>query len=604
MADQTYTVNVADPKPRATDTTEPAKPASDKEAVEAEESKKILGARERYGIDRKQKELEWTESYKMYMSFVDQVLNPFLSNLFIPKTHEAVELLAAFLIGTNQSITASPENGSSDTKKALASSKWLDFLWRKVLKARLKILVFIKQGIVFGNGFLKVGWDATNNKPWMDTRPIEDIYFDYFEPELQDSEYVFDEIRRPLEDVQNDEKYNLTSDGTDESTGENKGELLRKSAVTGGPEFAFATNALFATYDKSVRASECKGKVLCLEVWCTRDNRLKTYIPTAMGWRKVRDTENPNYYNDKNGKKYFVPIVKLRFKVSPLPNRGYDTGAVYPTVKIQKSFNDLMREYFDSVVMINAPMWIKRKGARINPAELVRRPGGVITVTDINKDLKADSVGDVKTSMLDMLNRLDNEFQQASMVVNLLKGIGETDTATEATIGQENVQTLLDMVDKNIVDALSEVGQMVLAISINNYEGNAELKLFENDAEVGILNFAPKDIDGMHDIKVSPDRSNSTSKVIQQKQMLDFLAIISKDQNIQARYPNLTKKIYTRWLEEGGSGDPDYFFQEEGQPGQNPLLAAAAAAQGGAPQLPAATTARPQVAAVPPAVVA
>ena len=135
----------------------PKKELTDKQQEEKEEVDAIMGARERYGKDRVNKEKEWVESFKMYMSWVDKALNPFLSNLFIPKTHEAVELLAAFLIGTNQNISATPEDGSSDTIKARVAGKWLDFLWRKVIKARLKILVWIKQGIIFGNGVMKFG---------------------------------------------------------------------------------------------------------------------------------------------------------------------------------------------------------------------------------------------------------------------------------------------------------------------------------------------------------------------------------------------------------------------------------------------------------------
>lgn len=529
---------------------------NDDQKTEVDEVSGLINSRERYGNDRKQKENEWTESFKMYVSWIDATLNPYLSNLFIPKTHEAVELLSAFLIGTNQSITASPENGSSDMKKAVVSGKWLDFLWRKTLKARLKILIWIKQAIVFGNGIIKVGWDPATDKPFMSVCAIEDVYFDFFEGDIQDSEYVFHEIRRLKADVITDEKYDLMVGDTP----------VRLLAIEGGPKSSFSTEALFATYDGSMKQSSCEGKVLVIEAWCKNTNELKTLLPTSMGWRVARRTTNPNFYKDaKGGKTFFRPFVKLRFKTSPLPNRAYDTGAVFPTIKIQKAFNDLINEYFDSVVLVNAPMWIKRRGARINPAELVRRPGGVVTVSDINKDLKQEQVGDVKSSIIEMLNRLDNEFQQASMVVNLLKGMGQNDTATEAQLGQENVQTLLDMIDQNIEDALSEVGQMVLAISLHNTEGIQSLKLYENDDEIVMLDFDPADIDGMNDIKIRPDRSTSTSKVVQQKQLLDFLKIISSDADIMARYPGLKAKIYRRWLDNGGIGDTEFFFQDEGQ---------------------------------------
>jgi len=516
---------------------------SEKELVDA-----ILSAREEYAKARLMKEKEWSESYKMYMSYVDTTRNPYLSNLFIPKTHEAVEMLAAFLIGTNQSITAEPEN-NGDSYKASAAGKYLDFLWRKELRARLKILTWVKQGIVFGNGAMKCGWDADSKRTFIVNTAIEDVYFDFYEASIQDSEYIIHEIRLDPDTVKASGSYND----------------LRKSVVTGGQNPFGDVTTKFANYDKSLTQPHCENKVVICEAWCKKDNRLVSIAPTAEGWRVIRNEKNPYGYNDgKGGKIQFRPFVKLRFKTSPLPNRAYDTGAVYPTVKIQKSFNDLVNQYFDNVVIINNAMWIKRRGARINPAELVRRPGGVITVSDITNDLKSDVTADIKQSLIEMLNRLDAEFQQASMVVNLLKGVdsGTNNTATEVSLGQQNIQTLLEMLDENIADALSELGDMVLAISLDNADGNLTVKMFENDNEIGLLEFDPKNISGRYDIKIRADRSSGTSKVIRQKQLLDLINLASGNQMVMLKYPKLVEKAIKRWLEEGGYSDSDEFFEE------------------------------------------
>ena len=530
------------------------------EAIEKTEVDEINAARQKYSLDRQSKTKEWVSSYKAYSSWLDETKNPFLSNMFIPKVHEAVEILAAWLIGDNQSITASPEN-NDDTIKAVASEKWLDFLWRKVLKARMKILVWIKQGIVFGNGIMKVGWDASTGAPFMHPCAIEDVYFDFFEPDIQDSEYIIHEVRRDKAEVMKDAKYDKTY--TDKS-GEKK--LIREMVICGGEKMN-ENGVRFGAYDKAQNEGINKDKVLLREAWCKSNNHLYTIAPTGNGWRVLRKQKNPNEYQRKDADGIpFRPFVKLRFKVSPVPNRAYDTGAIYPTVRLQNSFNDLINEYFDNVVLVNNKMWIKRRGARINPAELVRRPGGIITVSNIEKDLKADETSDIKSSIIEMLNRLDNEFQQASMVVNILKAIPGSKLATEVAIGQQNVETILDMLDENIADALSELGQMVLAISFANYEKTQTIKLYETDAEFGILNFLPKDISGMIDLIIKPDRKAGSSKVVQQKQLADFVALVAKDPETRAKYPTMMERLYRRWLELGGFGDINYFFEQVALP--------------------------------------
>lgn len=532
---------------------------NDDEQKEKEEIDTIIEARKRYEKDRKGKEREWTESFKMYMSWVDKTLNPFLSNLFIPKTHEAVELLAAFLIGTNQTVSATAENGSGDTLKARVAGRYLDFLWRKTLKARLKILVWIKQGIILGNGIMKFGWDPVKKVVWMSVCALEDVYFDYFEAEIQDSEYIIHEIRKEPEDVKNNEIYDKIDATTKKP--------IRELVITGGESFGNPTQALFNTYDGSLIRSENKGKVLVMEVWCNSHDgtkqRLKTLLPTSTGWRVARDVENPNVYSAPEGQEaeQFRPFVKLRFKTAALPNRAYDMGAVFPTIHLQKAFNDLMRQYFDSVQLINSPMWRKRRGARINPSELVRRPGGVITMGDITKDLATDNVQDVKQSMIEMLNRLDREFQAASMISSLL--LQFSDTATGDSLEQQPLQTLRDMINQNVEDALSEAGLMALSITLNNAEGKASVVLYENEAETANLEFELSAINSKYDVRITPDRNDITTKLGQNKVLVDFLKVAGGDAQMRAQYPSMMIKIYKRFLENGGVGDVDFFFQEE-----------------------------------------
>lgn len=184
---------------------------------------------------------------------------------------------------------------------------------------------------------------------------------------------------------------------------------------------------------------------------------------------------------------------------------------------------------------------------------------------DINKDLAPETIGDVKQSMIEMLNRLDREFQAASMISSLL--LQFSDTATGDSLEQQPLQTLRDMINQNIVDALSEVGQMALTITLANKEGRASVVMYENEKETATLDFEIKAIDGFHDVRIVPDRNDMTSKLGQNKVMVDFTKLVATDQQTRAQYPSLMQKIYKRFLENGGVGDVDYFFSEENPQG-------------------------------------
>lgn len=330
------------------------------------------------------------------------------------------------------------------------------------------------------------------------------------------------------------------------------------------------TGSNLESYDESLKQISDEDSTILLERWTL--DRVVTVAPTGQGYRIIRNEPNRYRYKTKKGKnKNFIPFVKVRLKNNPLVNRAYDIGAIEPTINIQKAFNAMVNEVFDNVSLINNKGWVKRRGANISPMDMVRRPGFIIEVDDVNADIRSEEVSDIKQSALEMIQFLDAEFQQASMVVNLLKGIPGASTATEAAIGDQNVQTLLDRVDSNIKIALSELGQMILAISLDNYDENHVVKMLDRDDEVQLAEFNTKEIDGFYDIRVSPDRPSNVSAAVKQKQMLDFAGIVSRDANTLQQYPDLMTKIYKRWLENGGEGDVDYFFQKAEQAQIPPL---------------------------------
>ena len=127
--------------------------------AEEELVQKILNEKKYYFDTSQGKRKIWTECWKLYNSVIDATRNPFLANLFIPKVHEAVELLAAFLVGTTQTISAEGE-GIGDAQKARMAEKFLDWQWRKPLKARDKVITCTKQTILFGDGIMKIGEDT------------------------------------------------------------------------------------------------------------------------------------------------------------------------------------------------------------------------------------------------------------------------------------------------------------------------------------------------------------------------------------------------------------------------------------------------------------
>lgn len=517
--------------------------------LDEELPKKIISQKDFFHKSSMRRRSVWLECYKNYNAHLDKASNPFLANLFIPKTHEAVEYLAAFFGGSNQTITARPEDGKSVTKAKIAG-KVLEFQWRKVLKGRKKVVRWIKQDLLFGNGVMKVGWDHDKNRPWMSVINLTDVFFDYYTADIQDSP-VIHKIVKFKDVVTTDDRYRTDiADQLIEGESDSENEKSNDGIDFGA--FDETTNATPGTDNPN-------PKVTLFEYW-SNDGEMITIGRTSNGYQILRRVDSDYKDSDNN---YYKPFVKIRCKDSVLSNRAYDTGAIEPTLKIQKAFNDAVNEFFDNVSLVNNKQWIKRRGASVNPNDLVRRPGGVITVDDINTDLKSEEVSDVKNSILEMIKFLDEEFQQASMVVNLLKGMPGADTATQDVMGQQNVFNLFDAVNQNVQDGMSELGQMINELNLKHLKKLTSLQILDDEEKLAYADIDKDTIKGKYDIKVAADRKTNQNQAVRQKQLLEFLSIVTADENVMSLYPHLPQKIYKKWLEEAGFPNADWFFDEE-----------------------------------------
>ena len=155
-----------------------------------------------------------------------------------------------------------------------------------------------------------------------------------------------------------------------------------------------------------------------------------------------------------------------------------------------------------------------------------------VEVTDVDKDLKSLETSDIKNSIQMLMQLLNGEFQEASGAINLLKGLSSADTATEAALQQRNVTNTLDRVITHFHTSLSELGQMLVQVNLINATSNFTIKIMEDDESETWMEVSPDEIDGKFDIDVQVDRTAQTDRIIMAKQLIDFLSVISKNEQM------------------------------------------------------------------------
>jgi len=484
----------------------------------------------------------WADCYEAYRQITDNDNNPYLSNLAIPKAHEATELLTSYLVGAGQMVRAKPANKETSTAKADFVQKLLQYQWEEDLNAKEKVETWAKETILFGTGVMKVGWlnkkEEELDEPFIECVEMPHFYADYYTKEIQEQHSVIHEIIKDEEKIKGDAAYKDSENIDFVSAREDN-----------------ITEVSFAGEDESMSGEHnVIKKVRLLEHW-TRE-KITTIAESNEGWVLLRQEDNQ--YE-------FIPFAVMRYKTSPLPNRFYGIGAIEPALNIFKAINKTINQMFDNITLINQKGWIIRRGANISPSDLVAKPGWIIECSNPGQDIIPIEVSDIKNSIEMLYQKLDAECQQATGAIDLLKGMPDANTATEAAIGQRNVATLLDRVVDHYRSALSELGWMLAEVNIKNITTNKTIKLMETRDKDLWLEVSPEELEnGEYKIDFVVDRTTNNDKIIMSKQLIDFLTLVANDPNVKVD----RVKLYKKWLELMGFYDVDFFFEQDEMAGQ------------------------------------
>ena len=475
---------------------------------------------------------KWKEIYDFYEADTMETGNPYASNLALLSLFSSVELFTAFLVGFRQQISVKPKE-KQGTPSADLWEKFLTSQWEWILKGREKIITWVKQGILFGTGVLKLNWvDDKKEKyddPALEVLNLDQFYTDYYYRNIQESPSVIVKYIKNYDDIKNDEKF---------------------KELEGFKEFLIAD--LTDLGGKTETEKKGVKKVEIAERW-TKE--------TTEYYVKKKGQESDWYFlKEEKNENGFLPFVVFRPILPPLKNRFYGISSLIKSLKLLTAKNLLINQMVDNITLVNQKMYIVRKGANINPMDLVARPGGIIKATNISNDIRVLETSDVKNSIEYLYKKIDDEFQTGSLMTNLMRGLPGAEFATEIAIQQKNVMVLLSLIRENLNASFRELGQKLLRINQENITTNKIIKYKETEKEIQWLEVSPEELKGEFEVEIISDQTASQDKALLQKQLLDFLSIISKDPQAVQKVDLM--KIYKKWLELTGFSDVDYFFKE------------------------------------------
>ena len=428
---------------------------------------------------------------------------PWQSDKFIPKMRTEISYIMPFVF------SGDPE---FEVEGIGEEDKFLSAQLEKMANYRLskdtfdKFSDWVMQSLTFGTSIIKTTWKfeesngrVIKDEPIIEVPNILDIFVNPLIPTIEEQKSLIQRSTLTIQAIKANPAYQNTDKvkpkGKFGDTGVYDSETLNDSDL-----------------DDTEKLQQDMEVVEVYERW-TKD-RIQT---VADGQERVllRNVKNP--YG-------FIPYEKLIFESDPIPNRFYGKGVGQNTIDLQALYYDLFNNIMDNIKILVNKMYKVKKGANVNPRDLVARPGGTINIEN-NDDVEPIEMTDIKQSAFDIMSLVSDEHKRASGANDLVQGAASGDTLGQDNIRQSNATNRFDLVRKRFKKALSSVGEKLIKLEIQNMQDlNAEiLRIFPREARETMFELIKNETDNLrYDIRVKGDTTMAINKDIASKQLIDL----------------------------------------------------------------------------------
>jgi hypothetical protein len=509
----------------------------------------VVNLKKKYEQTTQKQRSEWKKYVDAQEATFNGVSIPFQSQHFVPKISTAVSIMTPIVIGNFPSFKTIPI-GIEDIPKAKVMEKILKYQADYELDLYSHVVQWVTQGALLGTSYMYSPWvvrkDADGKKIF-DNIELEvvspfDIFYNPLVPSIAELEKrnlpLIARFWTTIDDIKSNPLYEKavkvkTEKKADEGTG--KGDS--------GYESSDILNIQQFNED-SYLYTDVK-KIVVYYYW-TKD-KLKVVARGADKWL-LYDGKNPWG---------IIPYTDFKWEVDPVPSRAFGRGIGKQGMDISDVYNKLFNQLADNVRNSANQMYQRRRGARVDPRQLISRPSGFIDVDEIDKDVKQiDNRIDIGP-IRELLGMVDQQFQIATANTDIINGVSGADSASEAIILNRNSALRIELIRKNFAIALQRLGRLIKHLDLQNIKDLKIIRIFNEESEKFELQKIEKDqFKGEYDIQVEPDESLLVNKDIMRKQLLDLANLTKDDPEAGINRQQLYKEI-TR----GGVRDVEKFFK-------------------------------------------
>lgn len=532
------------------DTAGQSVPTEDEIAKQKEQEKKeaatVLREKKIYEGATEQWRKDILEIWKAMNGELSENVYPWESPQFIPKMRTEISFVVPFIFA-----------GDPDMEVFLIGDedKDLSFILDKMLSYRIErnpkfyeiALAWVTQGVGLGTSMMKTTWEFRRDMEKIIDRPeysvpnILDIYQNPMIADTENQNSVIERISMTIADIKKNGAFNENKD---------KVKASKKSGKT-----PYGSDVMDQTDLDDVDSMTDEFEVVDIYERWTKE-KVSTVADCGGGPMLLRSEPNP--YG-------VIPYTKFVYENEVIPNRCNGKGVGQNTLGLQEMYYDLFNLIMLNLKIVVNKMWRVDPGSRVNPSDLIARPGGTIRATKDEAEWVEQS--DLKESGFQMLGLISEEHKRASGATDLIQGSPSSRTLGQDQLAQSNVSNRFELVRKRLKASLSRLGWMTLKMELNNLQSPEQeiMKIFpaeERQMIFDLLMSVRGTLD--FDVKLKGDTVEAANKDILAKQMLDLYNLVAHGMNPQEQRKFAQEIARMRGITNVKELIPD--FQMQGMP--------------------------------------
>lgn len=450
--------------------------------------------------------VEMQEIWKAMNGVLSTNVYPWEKPQFIPKMRTEVSFVLPFIFSGEPELVVDLV-GDEDKATALVMDKILSYRTNNSSEVYDAMLAWVTQGVALGTSLLKVTWkfdpEKKIDRPIYEVPNILDIYTNPMIADVYKQRSMIEKISMTVGDVQKSPIYN------------NNKKKVKPSKSTDNYGSEAMTDVDLNDRDKL----EAQFKTVDVyERWS--EDRIITVADCQGGPILLRDEKHTH------GK---IPYIKFGFEREILPNRFYCKGVGQNTIGLQEMHYDLFNMVMLNLKIVVNKMWRVDPGTRLDPRDLVARPGGTVRAT--KEEAEPIEQTDLERSSFEMLGLISDEHKRASGATELIQGGSSSRTLGQDQLAQSNVSNRFELVRRGLKSALSKVGSLTLKMELDNLQSaEAEImKIFPSSERKSIFDFIQSVKDNTtFDVTVRGDTILAMNRDILAKQMLDLYNLLAE----------------------------------------------------------------------------